>query len=130
MCDYSLELYRSRPAVHEEQYTLQRFRSGTIGFISGTDCDPAVCLPTGARLRLQGLSERVQRTFAVRPAEEVVLVRLPVRGHTHRDGVRFANGREVLLQGLNVGLSAMLAPRDLAEILDLNVKAERDLVDA
>ena len=31
MCDYSLELYRSRPAVHEEQYTLQRFRSGTIG---------------------------------------------------------------------------------------------------
>ena len=57
MCDYSLELYRSRPAVHEEQYTLQRFRSGTIGFISGTDCDTAVCMPTGARLRLQGLSE-------------------------------------------------------------------------
>ena len=54
MCDYSLEIYRSRPAIAEEQYTLSRFRSGSMGFIAGTDCDTAICMPAGARLRLEG----------------------------------------------------------------------------
>ena len=43
MCDYSLEIYRSRPAVQGEQYTLHRFRSGTIGFVAPADCTTAVC---------------------------------------------------------------------------------------
>lgn len=130
MCDYSLEIYRSRPAVAGEQYTLHRFRSGTMGFIAATDCTTAVCMPAGARLRLEGLSERVQGALAIGPTEEVVMTRLPFRGNTHRDAVRFANGREVLLQCLNIGISAMLAPRDLTEILRLNVRLEQDLVDA
>ena len=44
------------------------------------------------------------------------------------DAVRFANGREVLLQSLNAGVSATLAERDLGEILGLNSAPE--LVDA
>ncbi len=128
MCDYSLELYRSRPAVQEEQYTLHRFPSGTLGFVAGTDCETAVCMPTGARLGLQGISETAQRAFAVGPAEEVVMTRLEVTGHAHRDAVRFANGREVLLQSLNAGVSARLAPRDLEAVLGLNATPE--LVDA
>ena len=128
MCDYSLELYRSRPAVQEEQYTLHRFPSGTMGFVSGVDCDTAVCMPACAKLRLEGIGETVQRAFAVGPAEEVVMTRLEVTGHAHRDAVRFANGREVLLQSLNAGVSARLAERDLTKILGLETTPE--LVDA
>lgn len=128
MCDYSLELYRSRPAVQEEQYTLHRFPSGTMGFVAGTDCETAVCMPAGARLRLEGIGDTVQRAFAVGPAEDVVMTRLEVTGHAHRDAVRFANGREVLLQSLNAGVSARLAPRDLEEVLGLRDATE--LVDA
>lgn len=129
MCDYSLELYRSRPAVQEEQYTLHRFPSGTMGFVAKTDCETAVCMPAGARLSLEGISEAVQRTFAIGPSEEVVMTRLDVTGHAHRDAIRFANGREVLLQSLNAGVSARLAPRDLEEVLGLRETAP-ELVDA
>ena len=129
MCDYSLESYRSRPAVNEEQYTLHRFRSGTLGFIAATDCTTAVCIPAGARLRLVGLDERLQRTLRVGPSEEVIMIRLRLRDNMHRDGVRFGNGREVLLQSLNTGLSATLVTRDLVAIFDLKRIAEREPVE-
>ena len=129
MCDYSLEFYRSRPAVNEEQYTLHRFRSGTLGFIAGTDCTTAVCMPAGVRLRLEGLDKRLQRAFYVGPTEEVVMIRLPFGDNFHRDGVRFGNGRKVLLQSLNAGLSAMLVPRDLTAIFNLKGVAEPEPVE-
>jgi hypothetical protein len=125
MCDYSLELYRSRSAVREEQYTLHRFPSGTMGFIAGRDCETAVCMPAGAHLRLEGIGETVQRAFAVGPVEDAVMIRLDVTGHAHRDAVRFANGRAVLLQSLNAGVSAALAERDLGELLGLKSATER-----
>ena len=129
MCDYSLEFYRSRPAVNEEQYTLHRFRSGTLGFIAETDCTTAVCMPAGVRLRLEGLDKRLQHALCVGPTEEVVMIHLPFRDNFHRDGVRFGNGREVLLQSLNAGLSAMLVPRDLTAIFNLKGVAEPDPVE-
>ena len=129
MCDYSLELYRSRPAAQEEQYTLHRFPSGTMGFVAGTDCETAVCMPAGARLSLQGINETVHRAFSIGSAEEVTMTRLEVTGHAHRDAVRFANGREVLLQSLNAGVTCTLAPRDLDEVLGLKTPTP-ELVDA
>jgi hypothetical protein len=124
MCDYSLEFYRSRQAVYEEHYTLHRFGSGTLGFIAKGDCTTAICMPAGVRLRLEGLDKRLQRSLRVGPTEEVVMIRHPFRNHTHRDGVRFANGREVMLQDLSAGLSAKLVPRDLTAIFDLERVAE------
>jgi hypothetical protein len=129
MCDYSLELYRSRPAAQEEQYTLHRFPSGTMGFVAGTDCETAVCMPAGARLSLEGINETVQRAFSIGPAEVVTMTRLEVTGHAHRDAVRFGNGREVLLQSLNAGVTCRLAPRDLDEVLGLKTTAP-EFVDA
>lgn len=130
MCDYSLELYRSRPAVQGEQYPLRRFRSGTLGFADPADCMTAVCMPTGARLRLHGLDESLQRSLGVGHEAEVTMIRLPARGNTHCDGVRFANGREILLQDLNAGTCAMLVPRDLAKVLDLVAEPEHSRADA
>ncbi len=119
MCDYSLELYWSRPATAGERYVLHRFRSGSRGFVDPADCSTAICMPPGARLLLEGLSERLQLAFAVEQSAEVTMMRLPCRGSVYRDGVRFADGREVLLQSLNVGLSAALLPRDLDAMFGL-----------
>lgn len=130
MCDYSLELYRSRPAVEGEQYTLRRFPSGTMGFTAERDCETAVCLPADAQLRLEGIGEAIRLAHAVRPTEVVVMTRMDGTAFSHRDAVRFGNGREVLLQGLNAGIVATLVEvlprgRDLP-----GVQAQRELADA
>ena len=134
MCDYSLELYRSVPAVQEEQYTLRRVPSGTMGFTAGHDCDTAVCIPADAHLRLEGIGETVQRAFAVGPVEEVVMIRLEAVAHAHRDAVRFANGKEVLLQSLNTGVTAEMVSA-ISDLTDFDLKGvearpSRELVDA
>jgi hypothetical protein len=129
MCDYSLELYRSRPAVQEEQYTLRRFPSGTMGFTAGYDCDTAVCMPADAHLRLEGIGETVQRAFDVGPVEEVVMIRLEVIAHAHGDAVRFANGKEVLLQRLNAGITTEMVSA-ISDLTDVETRPSRELVDA
>ncbi|MBI3197445.1 MAG: hypothetical protein HYZ40_08035 [Rhodospirillales bacterium] len=133
MCDYSLELYRSRPAVSEEQYTLQRFPSGTMGFTAGQSCETAVCIPADARLRLTGIGEAAQRAFAVGAIEEAVMTRLEGGPHAHRDAVKFSNGREVLLQSLNPGITAEVVAftSDLTTITGAEVRRPTaELLDA
>ena len=106
MCDYSLELYRAMPAAAGEQYTLARFASGSMGFTSGKTCDTAVCVPADAHLRLEGISETLQRTLSVGPIAEVVMTRLDTG--PHKDAVRFADGKTISLQSLNPGLTATM----------------------
>jgi len=119
MCDYSLEAYQSRPAAVGEKLTLERFPSGSIGFASGQSCDLAVCVPADAQLRLEGISEAVQKEHGVGPIEEVVMTRL--EAGSYKDAVRFANGKEVLLQRLDSGLTAVLvaSSADLIDIEDI-----------
>lgn len=63
----------------------------------------AVCIPPGARLMVHDIPENIQQEFGVRPTEEVVFVELTSEAFTYRDGVRFGNGRQVLLQRLRAG---------------------------
>lgn len=133
MCDYSLELYRSRPATQEEQYTLRRFPSGTMGFTAARDCETAVCIPADAHLRLEGIGEAVQRAFAVGPIEEVVMTRVEGGAYAHKDAVKFSNGKEVLLQSLNVGVAAQVIAftSDIADVVEVRRwRSPADLVDA
>ena len=106
MCDYSLEAYRSRPAEEGEKLTLERFPSGSMGFTAGAVCDTAVCVPEGTHLIVQGIGDNVRESCGVGAVEEVVLTRLP--GGPYKDGVRFANGQEILLQRLDCGLTAVV----------------------
>jgi hypothetical protein len=78
-----------------------------------------VCMPAGARLRLEGISARMQQAYSLGRTAEVVMTRVPYSGRFHRDGVRAANNREFLLQSLNPGVSAVLLPRDLEAVFDL-----------
>jgi len=133
MCDYSLELYRSRPATEEEQYTLRRFPSGTMGFTAARDCETAVCIPADARLRLTGIGEAVQQACSVKPIEEVVMTRIEGGAYAHKDAVRFSNSREVLLQSFNVGMTAEVVAftSDLAGLGEMRRwRSPADLVDA
>jgi hypothetical protein len=116
MCDYSLASLPNRLAMEGEQLEVQRFSTGTLGltplcrglkqllflFLCPSST-PAVCVPPGARLLLWDIPEHLQQRLGVSAAEEVVFVQQSLSAFAYRDAVRFANGREILLQYLRCG---------------------------
>lgn len=117
MCDYSLAALRTRLAVEAEELVIYRFPTGSQGLtapdeitkygsdfyawwtmIDATQVPCAVCVPHGAHLLLRDIPERLQRGLGVNSEEEVTFVQLSADAGRHRDGVRFSNGLEVLLQ--------------------------------
>ena len=113
MCDYSLAYFPNRLAVEGEQLVVHRFPCGTLGlassrrtlwqrlFPSGV---PAVCVPPGARLRIEDIAQPLQRRLGIGEVEEVTFVQQSAEAFTYRDAVRFVSGREILLQRLPCGL--------------------------
>jgi hypothetical protein len=110
MCDYSLEMYVSRPARESEKYVTTRFPSGSIGLTAPGDCTTAVCVMYDTRLTLENLSSEIQASLGVKPIENVTFARQ--ESGPYRDGIRFANGRELSLQRLGVGVTVSLAPTE------------------
>lgn len=76
-------------------------RTGYTSSPKKTVC--AVCIPPGARLLLRDIPEGLQRECAVGAAEEVTFTQISAMEYHYRDAMRFANGREVLLQRLAEG---------------------------
>jgi hypothetical protein len=64
----------------------------------------AVCIPPGARLKMSDVPRDVQRELGTDPSEEVTFVEVSASAYRYRDGIRFGNGREILLQYLDEGL--------------------------
>jgi hypothetical protein len=139
MCDYSLVALRTRLAVEGEELITYRFPAGSLGLTSPAELekrkkefrgwrtwfDPreipcAVCIPPGARLLLRDIPERLQGQLGVGAAEEVVFIQTSREEWRHRDGLRFANGQEVLLQ--------RLAETQRADVLSLSLSEEADAV--
>jgi hypothetical protein len=106
MCDYSLEMYASRPARESERYVTTRFPSGSVGLSAPGDCTTAVCVQYDTHLKLENISGDLQTRLGVKAEEDVVFARL--EHGAYRDGVRFANGKEVSLQLLGSGVGATL----------------------
>ncbi len=106
MCDYSLEMYRSRPAQVGEEYSSHRFPSGSVGFVAPGETSVAICMACDTRIQLENISEHVQRTYGVTATEEVVFIRRDVG--PHHDGVRFHNGAELTLQQLGPNVTAVV----------------------
>jgi hypothetical protein len=131
MCDYSLHSVPNRLAREGEELIVHRFSTGSIGLAPPADVRrvrepqqrpksfwgtiksffnpdsdhpvPAVCIPPGARLRLQDIPESIQTNLGVKAEEEVVFTEITAAAFTYRDAVRFWNGREVRLQALREG---------------------------
>ena len=112
MCDYSLAHFPNRLAVEGEQLVVHRFDTLVLGLAPA--CPglkqtlfpaslPAVCVPPGARLLLQDIAEHLQHRLGVGPVEAVTFVQQSAEAFAYRDAVRFANGREILLQRLEPG---------------------------
>jgi len=84
-----------------------------------TDAVPAVCIPPGARLRLQDIPARLQSECGVGPVAEVTFTQLTAAANSYRDAVRFSNGREVRIQELREGQRVRVLDLSMAEELDL-----------
>jgi hypothetical protein len=132
MCDYSLMTQPNRLAQEGEQLVVHRFPIGSLGLASPEDVkrrpvrpmyrktiwtkikefiippqtDPvaAVCIPPGARLRLEDIPPSLQCELNVGPVEEVRFTQLSAQVNTYRDAVCFSNGVELRLQSLIPGL--------------------------
>jgi hypothetical protein len=157
MCDYSLMNVPNRLAQEGEELVAHRFPTGSLGLASPCDVkrpvnarmrqtnfwtrirdffnppvtEPvaAVCIPPGARLKLQDIPLRMQQEFAVGPSEEVVFTQITAAANSYRDAVRFRNGREVRLQELREGQRMKVIDLSMAEELDLEkVRAREELV--
>lgn len=104
MCDYSLEMYHSRPAMKGERYETIRFPSGSIGFVAPQDHSTAVCMACDTRLELSNIPSELQKTHAL--SDRALVTFVHIEHGLHHDGVRFANGREINLQQLGTGVAA------------------------
>ena len=85
---------------------------------------PAVCIPPGARLRMNGIPRDLQKDLGAGQTEEVTFVELSASAYRYRDGVRFPNGREILLQYLDEGLHVdvlSLGGREQPEVTPVSV---------
>jgi hypothetical protein len=76
---------------------------------------PAVCIPPGARLHVDGIPSPMQKQFGLGPREEVTFVQLTAEPFRYRDAIRFNNGQEILLQKLSDGLRMEVMSLALAE---------------
>jgi hypothetical protein len=64
---------------------------------------PAVCIPPGAHLFMNHIPEVLRRKFALQAEEDVSFVQLSADAYRYRDGIRFRNGKQVLLQEITEG---------------------------
>src|SRR5215469_4085217 len=148
MCDYSLMAVPNRLAQEGEELVSHRFPTGSLGLACPADLRrvteakpatrqgfwcvvkdffnppktepvPAVCIPPGARLRLQDIPARLQHELNVGPVEDVVFTQISAAVNSYRDAVRFTNGREVRLQELREGQRVTVVDLSVAEELDL-----------
>lgn len=136
MCDYSLMSVPNRLAREGEELVVDRFSTGSMGFASPSTqargwwerlkdfFNPgpkvAVCIPPGARLVLRDIPRELQTEWRVSAVEEVTFTQLSAAVNHYRDAVRFASGKEVLLQRLRSGQHA--------RVLDLSCEGEAEPV--
>ena len=123
MCDYSLEMYASRPAREGEQYQTTRFASGSIGVTVPGDGTTAICLACDARLEVGNLPRDLCDAYGLQPREIAVFASLPYGGY--RDALAFGNGRKVSLQQLGEGVSIAIQSEPRAVEPELQERLER-----
>ena len=105
MCDYSLEMYASRPARAGEHYVTTRFASGSIGLSVPGDTSCAICVQYDTPLVLENVPAHVRGTDGAERAE-VVFAR--IESGAYHDAVAFPDGRVLSLQQIGVGVSVQV----------------------
>jgi hypothetical protein len=132
MCDYSLMMLSNRLAQAGEELIAHRFQTGSTGFVSVSewsacqartsstqfwpwlkefflsrpDPAPVVCIPPGARLRLESVSPCLRKQFDLEATEDVMFTQISADLGRYRDALCFGNGITVLLQVVPAGQRA------------------------
>ena len=110
MCDYSLEMYASRPARQGEVYQTTRFPSGSIGLVSPGDRSCAICVQYDTKLELTDIPATVRARYALGERETVTFARIETGAY--HDGLALRDGSVVSLQqigpGVTVAVEALL----------------------
>jgi hypothetical protein len=138
MCDYSLMMVPNRLAVEGEELVAHKFQSGTTGFVSSSDFStwkaerrakslwqrlrvcfastaepaPVVCIPPGARLRVETAPESLSGSSHSGSSELATFTQLSAEANQHRDALCFDDGAIVRL--------AMLAEGQRVKLLRLS----------
>ena len=149
MCDYSLHGIENRLAKEGETLLVHQFNTGSKGLTSPEYLKPtaplkdllaflkrmiltsgpkecAVCIPDGAQLKLEGISQELQEAYHLSAVEIVTLRLLSANFATYRDAVEFGNGVRIRLQELNEGLRMQVQAVSLKQAAAL----ERGLIRA
>src|SRR5262249_27032878 len=109
MCDYSLELIRSRPAKAGDKLVSTSFpNTPTRGFAAAVDRSIAVCLLPGTELSFEEEIRCERVIFSWGLGHKVAKFQQVNRGksHVHRDALEFPDGKIVLLTQLSEGQHA------------------------
>jgi hypothetical protein len=144
MCDYSLMNLQNRLADEGEILITHKFSTGSIGFVSleelrnaqpPSQCVPsgfwgkarawftrptratvtAVCIPPGARLKVQSIAENVRSVLDTVPGDVVVFTQTTAAWNQFRDALRTGGKREVILQSVGEGLQVQVVSLALAD---------------
>ncbi|HVZ06062.1 hypothetical protein [Hyphomicrobium sp.] len=106
MCDYSLEMYRSRPAQEGEEYISNKFPTGSVGFVAPGDQSVAICMDCDTELKLANIPAHLREQAGLGETEFATFTQMD--GPYHRDSIRFRNGKVLTLQQLGPGVTASL----------------------
>lgn len=105
MCDYSLEMYASRPARAGEHYVTTRFASGSIGLAVPGDTSCAICVQYDTPLILENVPAHARSEHDL---ERVEVVFARIDGGAYHDAVALPDGRLLSLQQLGVGVDVQV----------------------
>lgn len=114
MCDYSLEMYGSRPAREGEHYVTTRFPSGSMGLAAPGQPGTAVCMARDTKLTLIDLPDYLKELFDV-SGDKISVTFMHLDYGIYRDGLRFENGRATSLQSIPAGVSVEMVTLSLPE---------------
>ena len=109
MCDYSLELIRSRPAKAGDKLASTSFpNTPTRGFAAADDRSVAVCLLPGTELSFEKEIRCDGVIFSWSPGHKVAKFQQVNKGpsNVHHDALEFPDGKIVLLTHLCKGQRA------------------------
>jgi hypothetical protein len=90
---------------------------------------PAVCIPPGTQLLMSRIPESLRREFALNAVEDVTFTQLSAEAFQYRDAIRFANGRQLVLQSFREGVCfgvLSLAPNEPETASELRESQARE----
>lgn len=123
MCDFSLQMVKSRPAKVEDQLTVKDFGHGTTGFCASEDESVAVCLLPGTELAFDEPIKVYGGWFDLQGCKATTAIFRQInkeQPRAHHDALETPDGQIVLLTRLAGGQKARVlqlpaAPKTEAE---------------